>query len=240
LPTSTVFHRNPATLPIAEENPTKGYTVGGDSNVTNSLRYQALGLDPNVLTGARYGAKACTAKSPMLLGVNALMARNFERSVAADTLGLAGQRRFMSDIPISSDTTNIVGLKPPRRYNDAKAPSLCLRLTHPPPSDLQPPISLPTPTVFHRNSATLPIAEENPTKGYTVGGDSNVINSLRYQALGLDPNVLTGARYGAKACTAKSPMLLGVNALMARNFERSMDADTLGLAGQRRFMSDIP
>ncbi|KAL5056370.1 hypothetical protein RYX36_037052, partial [Vicia faba] len=74
-------------------------------------RYQALGLDPNVLAGARYGAKACTAKSPMLLGVNAMMARNFERSVAADTLGLAGQRRFMSDIP--STTSEI---KPPSGF----------------------------------------------------------------------------------------------------------------------------
>ncbi|KAL5072782.1 hypothetical protein RYX36_011766 [Vicia faba] len=98
--TQTLLHntnRNSATLPIAEENPTKGYT--------------ALGLDPNVLTGARYGAKACTTKSPMLLGVNALMARNFERSVAADTLGLAGQRRFMSDIP--SKTSEI---KPPSGF----------------------------------------------------------------------------------------------------------------------------
>ncbi|KAL5072783.1 hypothetical protein RYX36_011767 [Vicia faba] len=58
-----------------------------------------------------YGAKACTTKSPMLLGVNALMARNFERSVAADTLGLAGQRRFMSDIP--SKTSEI---KPPSGF----------------------------------------------------------------------------------------------------------------------------
>lgn len=39
------------------------------------------------------------------------MARNFERSVAADTLGLAGQRRFMSDIP--SKTSEI---KPPSGF----------------------------------------------------------------------------------------------------------------------------
>ncbi|KAL5096340.1 hypothetical protein RYX36_000667 [Vicia faba] len=40
-----------------------------------------------------------------------LMARNFERSGAADTLGLAGQRRFMSDIP--SKTSEI---KPPSGF----------------------------------------------------------------------------------------------------------------------------
>lgn len=39
------------------------------------------------------------------------MARNFERSVAADTLGLAGQRRFVSDIP--SKTSE---MKPPSGF----------------------------------------------------------------------------------------------------------------------------
>ncbi|XP_058757783.1 succinate dehydrogenase subunit 3-1, mitochondrial-like [Vicia villosa] len=116
-----LFQRNSATLPNAEENPTKGYTpgfpqnpeskLGGDSNVINSLRYQALGLDTNVLAGARYGTQVYATKSPMLLGVSTLMARNFERSTAADTLGLVGQRRYVSDI--SSKTSEI---KPPSGF----------------------------------------------------------------------------------------------------------------------------
>ncbi|PNY03660.1 succinate dehydrogenase subunit 3 [Trifolium pratense] len=125
--------------------------------------------------------------------------------------------------------------------------------------------------LFHRTTATLSTADENPIKGNLIGfpknlenklgGDSNVINSLcvymticvfafasftqncetsKYQALGLDTNVLAGVRYGTNVCATKSPMLLGVNALMARNFVRGVGADALGLAGHRRFLSDIP
>ncbi|XP_073226434.1 uncharacterized protein [Cicer arietinum] len=93
-----LFHPTTSTLPTADENPTK--------------RYQAFGLDTNVLAGARYATIARAAKSPMLSGLNALMARNSERSVGADPLGLAVQRRFMSDIPSKTSETKPSGFRP--------------------------------------------------------------------------------------------------------------------------------
>ncbi|WJX43877.1 Succinate dehydrogenase cytochrome B subunit mitochondrial [Trifolium repens] len=118
-----LFHRTTTTLPTADENPTKGNVIGfpknlenklgGDSNVINSLRYHALGLDTNVMAGVRYGTNVCATKSPMLLGVNALMARNFVRGVSADALGSAGHRRSMSDIPSkASETSSFRPLSP--------------------------------------------------------------------------------------------------------------------------------
>ncbi|TKY66969.1 Succinate dehydrogenase subunit 3-2 [Spatholobus suberectus] len=109
----------------------------------------------------------------------------------------------------------------------------------------------PLPDVFHRNTATMPIrAKENASGGNLtglprdpaneLGSDSNAINSSRYKAFGLDTSVLAGARYGTRVWAAQSPMLLGVNTVMARSFERGMEADTLGMIGYKRFMSDIP
>lgn len=106
----------------ADQNSIKGHVNGlpnnlenklaGHANQFNSLRYQALGLDTNVLAGARYGTQVSGTKSPMLLGLNTLMARNIERGVGADTLGLAGHRRFMSDIPSKTSETKQSGFRP--------------------------------------------------------------------------------------------------------------------------------
>lgn len=41
-----------------------------------------------------------------------MMARSFERGVGADTLGLIGPRRFMSDIPSKTSETNPSGFRP--------------------------------------------------------------------------------------------------------------------------------
>lgn len=41
-----------------------------------------------------------------------MMARNFERSVGADTLGLTGHRRFMSDIASKTSEANVSGFRP--------------------------------------------------------------------------------------------------------------------------------
>ncbi|XP_004517087.1 uncharacterized protein [Cicer arietinum] len=110
-----LFHPTTSTLPTADENPTKVHANGLPNNPANklgALRYQAFGLDTNVLAGARYATIARAAKSPMLSGLNALMARNSERSVGADPLGLAVQRRFMSDIPSKTSETKPSGFRP--------------------------------------------------------------------------------------------------------------------------------
>lgn len=108
----------------------------------------------------------------------------------------------------------------------------------------------PLPDLFHRNTATIPLAKENASGGNLtalpevpankLGTDFNAINSSRFKASGLDTNVLAGARYGTRVWAAQSPMLLGINTMMARSFERGMEADTLGMIGHKRFMSDIP
>ncbi|KAE9620681.1 putative succinate dehydrogenase (quinone) [Lupinus albus] len=101
---------------------------------------------------------------------------------------------------------------------------------------------------FHRTTATLSPANENPSKGNFIaklGGDSidknKFNNPMRFKASGQDTNVLAGAGYvngSSRIWAAKSPMLLGVNAVMARSLERSMDSNTLGLTGHKRLMSD--
>ncbi|XP_061348766.1 aconitate hydratase-like [Gastrolobium bilobum] len=104
--------------------------------------------------------------------------------------------------------------------------------------------------LFHRKTATMSIANENSSRenltglpkvpANKLGSDSSEINSLRYKASVQDINVLAGARYGAGVWAAKGPMLLGVNAVMAKSFLRSADTDTLGLTDHKRFMSDSP
>lgn len=89
-----------------------------------------------------------------------------------------------------------------------------------------------------------------------------------YKASGLYTTVLAGARYGTRGSAAQSPMLMvssyielsmielnpfvfsyladdifthkGVNTVMARSFERSMEAGTFGMIGHKRCMSDVP
>ncbi|RDY07208.1 Succinate dehydrogenase subunit 3-2, mitochondrial [Mucuna pruriens] len=108
----------------------------------------------------------------------------------------------------------------------------------------------PLPDLFHRNTATMPLAKENAAgrnltglprdPANKLGTNSNAISSSMYKASGLDISVLAGARYGTKVWAAQGPMLLGVNTVMARSFERGMEAGTLGMIGHKRFMSDSP
>ncbi|KAL2328349.1 hypothetical protein Fmac_021776 [Flemingia macrophylla] len=108
----------------------------------------------------------------------------------------------------------------------------------------------PLPDLFHRTTATLPFAKENASAGNLIGlprdpanklgSDTNAINSSRYNASGLDTNLLAGAKYGTRVWAAQGPMVLGLNTVMARSFGRGMEAGTLEMIGQKRFMSDIP
>ncbi|XP_019413163.1 PREDICTED: iron-responsive element-binding protein 2-like isoform X2 [Lupinus angustifolius] len=115
---------------------------------------------------------------------------------------------------------------------------------------------------FYRSTATLSSANENPSNGNLIGkfgnrnslpslnnpiaklgGDSidKINDSLSYKASGHDTNVLAGAGYvngSSRVWASKNPMLLGVNAVMARSLDRSMDSNALGLTGHKRHMSD--
>ncbi|XP_019413165.1 PREDICTED: succinate dehydrogenase subunit 3-1, mitochondrial-like isoform X4 [Lupinus angustifolius] len=99
---------------------------------------------------------------------------------------------------------------------------------------------------FYRSTATLSSANENPSNGNFIaklGGDSidKINDSLSYKASGHDTNVLAGAGYvngSSRVWASKNPMLLGVNAVMARSLDRSMDSNALGLTGHKRHMSD--
>ncbi|KAI4306111.1 hypothetical protein L6164_029419 [Bauhinia variegata] len=85
--------------------------------------------------------------------------------------------------------------------------------------------------------------------------------AMKYKAAGLDTIVLAGAEYGtgsSRDWAAKGPMLLGVKAVIAKNFERTHlsnlvgmgiiplcfksgeDADALGLTGHERYTVDLP
>ncbi|KAH1142473.1 hypothetical protein AAZX31_12G095000 [Glycine max] len=121
-PLPDLFHRNTATMPFAKENASGGNlaglpkvpanTLGSDSNAINSPRYKASGLDTNVLAGARCVSGVWAAQGPMRLVVNTVMARSFERSMEAGTLGMIGHKRFMSDIPSKTSETNLSGFRP--------------------------------------------------------------------------------------------------------------------------------
>jgi len=109
-------------MPFAKENASGGNlaglpkvpanTLGSDSNAINSPRYKASGLDTNVLAGARCVSGVWAAQGPMRLVVNTVMARSFERSMEAGTLGMIGHKRFMSDIPSKTSETNLSGFRP--------------------------------------------------------------------------------------------------------------------------------
>ncbi|KAG5047574.1 hypothetical protein JHK86_016980 [Glycine max] len=135
-PLPDLFHRNTATMPFAKENASGGNLtglpkvpankLGSDSDATNSpvqwywyfsfedtlKRYKASGLNTNVLAGARYVSRVWAAQGQMPLGVNTVMARSFERSMEAGTLGMIGHKRFMSDIPSKTSETNPSGFRP--------------------------------------------------------------------------------------------------------------------------------
>ncbi|KAH1128292.1 hypothetical protein GLYMA_06G305600v4 [Glycine max] len=121
-PLPDLFHRNTATMPFAKENASGGNLtglpkvpankLGSDSDATNSSRYKASGLNTNVLAGARYVSRVWAAQGQMPLGVNTVMARSFERSMEAGTLGMIGHKRFMSDIPSKTSETNPSGFRP--------------------------------------------------------------------------------------------------------------------------------
>ncbi|KAL3509755.1 hypothetical protein ACH5RR_029156 [Cinchona calisaya] len=85
--------------------------------------------------------------------------------------------------------------------------------------------------------------------------------AMRYMAAGQDTIILAGAEYGSGSSrdwAAKGPMLLGVKAVIAKNFERihrsnlvgmgiiplcfktGEDADTLGLTGHECYTIDLP
>ncbi|TYH21147.1 hypothetical protein ES288_A04G019200v1 [Gossypium darwinii] len=85
--------------------------------------------------------------------------------------------------------------------------------------------------------------------------------AMRYKAAGQDTIVLAGAEYGSGSSrdwAAKGPMLLGVNAVIAKSFERihrsnlvgmgiiplcfkpGEDADSLGLTSHERYSIDLP
>ena len=109
-------------MPFAKENASGGNLtglpkvpankLGSDSDATNSSRYKASGLNTNVLAGARYVSRVWAAQGQMPLGVNTVMARSFERSMEAGTLGMIGHKRFMSDIPSKTSETNPSGFRP--------------------------------------------------------------------------------------------------------------------------------
>ncbi|KAG0462162.1 hypothetical protein HPP92_020638 [Vanilla planifolia] len=84
---------------------------------------------------------------------------------------------------------------------------------------------------------------------------------MKYKSDGHDTIILAGAEYGSGSSrdwAAKGPMLLGVKAVIAKNFERihrsnlvgmgiiplcfkaGEDAETLGLTGQERFTIHLP
>ncbi|KAJ1404321.1 Succinate dehydrogenase/fumarate reductase type B, transmembrane subunit [Sesbania bispinosa] len=140
-PAVELFRSKTATVPIADEKPSRGNltglpkgsanNVGSDSNEINSLRYKASGLDTNVLAGVRYntGTRVWAPKGPMLLGVNGMMTRSFERGVDADTLGLAGHKRFMSDIPSKPNETKSYGLRPLSPHLPVYEPQLSATLS---------------------------------------------------------------------------------------------------------------
>ncbi|KAL3017559.1 hypothetical protein AAZX31_06G285600 [Glycine max] len=121
-PLPDLFHRNTATMPFAKENASGGNLtglpkvpankLGSDSDATNSSRYKASGLNTNVLAGARYVSRVWAAQGQMPLEVNTVMARSFERSMEAGTLGMIGHKRFMSDIPSKTSETNPSGFRP--------------------------------------------------------------------------------------------------------------------------------
>ncbi|XP_014520153.1 uncharacterized protein LOC106777138 [Vigna radiata var. radiata] len=121
-PLTDLFHRNTASTPLAKENASGGNVtglpkvpankLGCDSNPINSLMYKASGLYTTVLAGARYGTRGSAAQSPMLMGVNTVMARSFERSMEAGTFGMIGHKRCMSDVPSKTCETNPSGFRP--------------------------------------------------------------------------------------------------------------------------------
>ncbi|KAJ6408506.1 hypothetical protein OIU84_011762 [Salix udensis] len=84
---------------------------------------------------------------------------------------------------------------------------------------------------------------------------------MRYKSEGHDTIILVGAEYGSGSSrdwAAKGPKLLGVKAVIAKNFERihrnnlvgmgiiplcfkvGEDAETLGLTGHERYSIDLP
>ncbi|KAE9593068.1 putative succinate dehydrogenase (quinone) [Lupinus albus] len=135
-PATEIFHRNTATLSRENENLSKGNLTGefgkfnsvpslnnpiamlpSDSidKINNPLRYKASGQNTTVLAGAGYvigSSRVWATKSPMLLGANAVMGRNLERSVDTNTLGLTGHKRFMSDTTGTISETKTYGLRP--------------------------------------------------------------------------------------------------------------------------------
>ncbi|KAG2397323.1 Succinate dehydrogenase subunit 3-1 [Vigna angularis] len=121
-PLTDRFHRNTTLTPLAKENASGGNLtglpnvrankIGCDSNAINSLMYKASGPDTTVLSGARYGTRVCAAHNPMLSGINTVMARSFERSIEAGTLGMIGHKRCMSDVPSKRSETNTSGFRP--------------------------------------------------------------------------------------------------------------------------------
>ncbi|KAK7374576.1 hypothetical protein VNO80_08008 [Phaseolus coccineus] len=118
-PFADLFHRNTASMPLAKEDASGGNLTGLPKVPANklgcdshSLMYKASGLDTTVLAGARYGARFSSHHSPMLLGVNTVMARSFERSMEAGTFGMIGHKRCMSDIPSKTNETNPSGFRP--------------------------------------------------------------------------------------------------------------------------------
>ncbi|KAK7404908.1 hypothetical protein VNO78_05957 [Psophocarpus tetragonolobus] len=97
---------------ISKENASSGKLTGADSNAVNSSRYKASGLDSNVLAGARHVPRVWAAQGPMLLGVNSVVARSFERGMEAGTLGMIGHKRFISNTPSKTSQTNPSGFRP--------------------------------------------------------------------------------------------------------------------------------
>ncbi|ESW04543.1 hypothetical protein PHAVU_011G103900 [Phaseolus vulgaris] len=121
-PLADLFRRNTASTPPAREDASGGNLtglpkvpankLGCDSHAINSLMYKASGLDTTVLSGVRYGTRVCAAQNPMLSGVNTMMARSFERSMEAGTLGMIGHKRCMSDVSSKTSETNTSGFRP--------------------------------------------------------------------------------------------------------------------------------
>ncbi|OIV99207.1 hypothetical protein TanjilG_06512 [Lupinus angustifolius] len=91
--------------------------LGGDSidKINDSLSYKASGHDTNVLAGAGYvngSSRVWASKNPMLLGVNAVMARSLDRSMDSNALGLTGHKRHMSDTTSTISETRAYGFRP--------------------------------------------------------------------------------------------------------------------------------
>ncbi|KAK7263525.1 hypothetical protein RJT34_31116 [Clitoria ternatea] len=138
-PFSDLFHRTTAPTPPAKEiPPTENLTgvprdpankLASDSNAINSFRSKVSGLDSNVLAGAMHGTRAWAAHGPMLLGVNAVMARTFIRGVETGTFGLIGNKRFMSDIPSKTSETAATGFRPLSPHLPVYQPQLSATLS---------------------------------------------------------------------------------------------------------------